>query len=308
MASLPIWIANKKISATRIKMGWELTPSNTGLVGAGIDKNDLPVYTDYLIGGIYHEPPNGTEINQKKIIHPVSCRYGDISIVKCWGAFTNGLPGGYILSYDFNTGDPGAGNIWIIDSELDGSGNAASSNAYEIAARGMINLQRNYIHDVGDGFGIFDYGEHEDIVIEDNYISDIIGYGTDPESMSHNEAGTIRSFGLLSGTTCQLTIRRNFLSSKSGHDSAALFIQAWAGPIQHALMRDNYWETINQWVVYLEMNDYGYGDDMQLINNRFKRDSGTDYIGVATGPGFSVHTDNHVYDSGDPDGKGAALD
>ena len=48
-------------SAQTTLYGWQLTTSNTGLAGVGVDRNTLPLYTGSCT------PPAGTTITLKKI-------------------------------------------------------------------------------------------------------------------------------------------------------------------------------------------------------------------------------------------------
>jgi hypothetical protein len=282
--------------------GWTLTPDQIGLVGKRIDKNSLPVYDGPVVNGVYHEPPRDTIIYRNKILYPVSMKNGNIKIIECWAPLSLTIAKSSLFcGYDFNTNNPAPYPSSIIDTEIDGSTCDINTMAYTVAVRGMVNLSRVYIHHVGDGFGIFDYGESCDITVEDVYVSDILGVGTG-SSGSHNESATIRGFkgrGLI--------IQRCHLESKSGHDSAAMFIQPWQTSIANVVIKDSYLETLKQWVVYLEMNSGGYSN-MGLINNRMKVESGNTYIGVADGPGFSTRHDNYIYDPNQPDCRGASLD
>ncbi len=271
-------------------MGWQLNETNTGLAGAGIDKNSLPVYD----GPSTLE--QGTVISLKKITTPLILVNGNITLDRCWiqPADTWGV-GSLVFTYDPFMGTASQYPNTIIDCDIDGSAITDPYVYADCAVRGIATVQRSNIFGMGDGICVFGSGQLN-ALIENNYVHDLRG-GIYGGQQSHNESATIRSFD---GTS--LIWRNNYLISRTGSDSGALFIQAWAGYIDHVLIEGNLFYTAN-WCIALEANNFGYGNDMKANNNRFV-DYGYGPVAVSGGPGWAEWTENYYDDPADPDHKG----
>lgn len=275
--------------------GWELNETNTGLAGAGVDRNSLPVYTGPST------PAAGTVIRMVKITTPLFLHKGNITLDRVWVQPTSSSGvGSVIFTYDPSFGTESPSPVTIMDSDIDASKITDPMVYTDCAVRGIANVQRNNIFGMGGGICIFD-GSMQTAVVEQNYVHDLRGgmYGT-PAQQSHNESATIRSF-----TGSSLTFRNNRLVSKTGSDSGALFIQAWAGPINNVLIEGNLFETPG-WCVPLEANSSGYGTNMRMRDNRFvKGGYGPAY--VTGGTGWAEWTSNYFYDATKTDAKGTVV-
>lgn len=281
--------------APAILLGWQLTASNTGLAGAGVDRNSLPVYTGPST------PPAGTVIRLQKITKPLNLLNGNITLDRVWMQPTtaSGL-GGMLVTYDTDYGaDHGApGPVTIMDSDFDGSLVTDPMIYQECAVRGAANAYRNNMFGMGSGICIFGSPAMPNMIIENNYVHDIRG-GIVNGEQSHNETATVRNF---SGTS--MIWRGNYLVSKSGSDSGALFIQAWAGPIRNVTVDSNYMDSYG-WDLFLDPNAFGYSN-MIATDNRFGK-SGYGASAVQAGPGWTQFTNNYYYDATRTDAKGAAV-
>lgn len=276
--------------------GWNLTEANTGLAGAGVDRNSLPVYTGAST------PAAGTVIRLVKITTPLFLHKGNITLDRVWFQPTNTSgQGSLIFTYDPSFSTPGAGPVTIMDSDLDGSKVTNSMVYTDAMVRGTANLYRNNIFGSGSGIAIFGTPVMPNVIVENNYVHDLRGgmFGT-PLQQSHNESATIRAFN---GNS--LNFKDNRLISKTGSDSGALFIQAWAGPINNLLVEGNLFET-SGWCVPLEANQSGYGNNMRARNNRFvKGGYGPAY--VTGGSGWAEWAENFIDDPAKEDRKGASV-
>jgi hypothetical protein len=208
--------------------------------------------------------------------------------------------GSVIFTYDPFFSVDGAGPVTIMDSDIDGSLVNDTMIYADAAVRGVANLYRNNIFGSGTGIAVFGSSAMPNVVIEGNYVHDLrAGMYGNPAQQSHNESATIRSFN---GNS--LVFRNNRLISKSGSDSGALFIQAWAGPIKNVSVEGNYLDSFG-WDLPLEANANGYSN-MSANNNRFgKSGYGAGY--VTGGSGWAQWTNNYWYDATKTDAIGAAV-
>jgi hypothetical protein len=273
--------------------GWQLTESNTGLAGAGVDRNSLPVYTGPS------KPAAGTVIRLQKITSPLVLSNGNITLDRVWVQPTaSSGQGSVVFTYDPSFSTPAPSPVTIIDSDIDGSLVTDPQIYVDCAVRGVANIQRNNMFGMGGGICIFGSSAMSDVLIEHNYVHDLRGGLVPGMGQSHNESATIRSFG---GSS--LIFRDNRLISKTGSDSGALFIQAWAGFIDHTLIEGNLLDSWG-WDLPLEANANGYGTDMRSRNNRFgKSGYGAGY--VTGGSGWAEWTQNYYDDPASVDDVGA---
>ena len=239
-------------------VGWQLTASNVGLAPQGLSCSSLPAYTGSS------KPAAGTVITQKRIQTAIDLSNGNITIEKSCIQPTSLGPGEHIVTT--GTSAP----VTIRDSEFDGSKLTAQAVAYSCAFRGIGDLDRNYIHDMGSGICFFGTGSTLSGSATNNYVRGLRAYGDPAGSGSHNEAATVRDFPTNSNPNRTLTIRYNRLESDSGSDTAALFIQTYAGNINNVTIEGNLLET-NAWELPLEaLYGHSYGTNMRSLNNRFR--------------------------------------
>jgi hypothetical protein len=289
-------LTHKTYSVVVRLKGWQLDETNTGLAGAGIDKNTLPVYDGPLVGGIWHEPPSGSVISLKRIDHPLSLTKGNITIDRCWIRPTRLLPASFVYTFDFNNGNPGADTSTIVDSDIDGTLLADQEAAAQCAVDGLATVQRTNMFSMGTGIAVFAFGLNRNIAVEQNFVHDLRKYG-DPATGSHNESFTIRGF-----VGSSLQIRNNHFVSKTGNDSGAIFIQPYADAIDNTLIEGNLLETYG-WCIPLMTQNHDYGTNMRARDNRFvELGYGPGY--VQGGPGWALWEDNYYDDPSVPAHKG----
>jgi hypothetical protein len=248
-----------------------------------------------------NKPAKGTVIRLKKITTPLWLFNGNITVDRCWIQPTASLPGGLIVTYDWNSNNstPSQYSSTITNCDIDGSVIAVSDVAYQSAMRGLATVRRCNVFGMGTGITIL-CGPAVDCLVEQNYVHSLRAYGNGATTGSHNESASIRGYGGL-----HLVFRNNRLISKTGNDSGALFIQAWAQAINHSLITGTLFES-NSYGMPLEANNHGYGNDMKAVNNRFvKGGYGPAY--VTGGPGWAQWTENYYDSPTSPDHKGTAI-
>lgn len=279
--------------------GWLLTAANTGLAGVGVGRSTLPLYTGPA------KPAAGTIILMKRITLPeLDLSNGNITLDRCWVCPSDAAGrSSIIFGYDPNFGDYRQnGPVTIQDCDIDASAVTNTTVYGQCAFRGAGNVLRCNIWGMGSGVAIFGHPNQPTVLIEGNYVHDLRGGLSGPtQQQSHNESATIRWFP---GTSC--IFRNNRLQSRTGSESASMFIEAIAGPINHVLLEGNEFNVSSGWVMALEPYTYGYGTDMKAINNRLVKAS-YGYAYVNGGPGWAEWTDNYALDAAAPDYRGAAV-
>ncbi len=210
-----------------------------------------------------------------------------------------------IITYDYNDGvTPAPYSSTIIDCDIDGTAISDGLNISEASAvRGLASMQRNSIYGMGSGIAVFSYALVADCLIENNYVHDLRAYGDPKTTGSHNESATIRGY-----VGNSLIFQNNSFTCKTGNDSGALFIQAYANYINNVSVTGNFLDSFG-WDLGLEANNNGYGSQMRAVNNRFV-DEGSEGLGTAYvtgGSGWSEWSENYVDDPTDPDHKGASV-
>lgn len=283
-------------------MGWEVSPTNVGLAPHGLSCDTLPVYTGS------DSPPAGTVISERRINTNLFLINGAITITKSCIRPTSSGPHGLISTWDPNNCPSGCatakGQVTITDSEIDGSLVSTQQIAYTGAFMGVGILERNYFHDIGSGIAFYNTGSTYTASAINNYVHRLRGYGNPATTGSHNEAATVRDHQPGAGNRT-LTFRGNFLTSDSGNDTGALFLQPYGGFINNVTIENNL-VAGGGYQLILEGNHSGYGNNMRSINNRF---SGTGFGPGYTdgGPGWALWTGNYRNAPGQPDNKGAVV-
>ncbi|TAH33654.1 hypothetical protein EYC59_04610 [Candidatus Saccharibacteria bacterium] len=282
--------------------GWELTPTNIGLAPFGLSCSTLPPYTGS------NTPEAGTVISGKLISTNLYLIKGAVTIEKSCIRPTGSGPHGLISTWDPNNCPNSCatakGQVIIRDSEIDGSLIPTQQIAYTGAFMGVGILERNYFHDIGSGIGFYNTGPTYTASAVNNYIHKLRAYGNAATTGSHNESATVRDYDISVNPNRQLTFRGNYMTSDSGNDTGALFLQAYSGFIGNVTVENNLLSG-GGYQLILEYKNYGYGN-LKSINNRY---SGTGYgPGYVTGGvGWAQWTDNYRYDATKTDGKGTAV-
>lgn len=293
--------------------GWQLTASNTGLAGAGVDKTTLPAYT----GGLY--VPANTTITLKRIDTELVLSQPGIVLDRCWIRPTNanrspGMPLASSVDFD-STFAPKLPAPILKDCDIDGSLilndtrlGASSNSAWE----GLVSMYRCHIYGMGSGIVIRNTGLAGDGIVEGCYAHGFRAWGDPDADGSHNEAATVRDFGSVNPRT--LVFRNNrFACDTPLNGSGAMFNQGsgndYGQPsaMANVTLDGNLFEGGPYNLVVAGQPDYPMGySNWRARDNRF---FGWTYgpVSTATGPGWTEWADNHVYDSAQADAKGAVV-
>jgi hypothetical protein len=281
--------------------GWELNAANVGLAPFGMVGSQLPAYTGPS------EIPAGSRISGVRFTGPISLYRGDIVIEKC--AFrptsvSTGLPIATTTNYNGNA-ETAMGRVVIRDCEFDGTLLGAQQAAFAFAFNGIADLQRNYIHHLGSGFGLANTGTQFDALIEQNFVTDTIAWGNAATTGNHIDAFTIRDFTDAARSSRAAIIRNNrFDAGTSSNVTGAFFIQAIYGRVDNVSIEGNLLQG-KGYNLGLEQSSDGYSN-ITCINNRFSSSGwGTHY--VSGGAGWATWQENYVYAPAQPDGKGAVV-
>jgi hypothetical protein len=277
------------------KVGWLVDSTNIGLVGAGIDRSTLAVYSGPV------EVPAGTTISLKRINSALDLTDGNITIDRCWirpSTVPGWSFGAFVQSWRSSGGTYDGNNV-ITDCEIDGDHLSLTLPLAQACgfAGPAVNMYRNYIHGMGTGIAIFG-ADAATNTIENNYVTGLRATGD-----SHNEAATVREHE--DGT---LLWRGNRLNCDVvGHTSAQMFIQTYAGQVNNVTLEDTYTEGPG-FHIYLERY-LGSGptySNIRVINTRYRGYG--EYYGpesVANGAGYAQYTGNYTWANTPPLYQGA---
>ncbi len=277
--------------------GWQVNAENTGLSGAGIDKNALPNYS-----GI-NPIPAGSTISMKKLVDP-NFTNGNIRIESCWIVMTGNPSNSLGSPISINT---------FMDSDIDATHYQGSPVNNGVANKAILVLRCNI-----SGGQALAYMNGPG-TIQQCYLHDMIS------AYSNHCDGFTRRSG-----TEQVNFIDNHLDSYTNpdHTSATVFLQTTFGIFDNILFQGNFFKNGNTRYAgaVLEKKDgYSYGTHLIMENNRFYPANGVqetadpvpgayshygstyDYDLGVTGYGWGQWTNNYVYDPGKPDCKGALI-
>lgn len=286
-------------SGQRPEFGWAITADNVGLRSRGLSCAEL---AEYEGSGVV---PRGTTISQKRITRPLDLSEGWITIERsCVQPVTvgRGLPA--VTTTNLNTLTTAQGPVEIRDSEFDGGRLEHELAAMSTAFVGAANVRNTYFHGFGSGIALIDTGDESDIVIEHNYVTDLLAWGDGAKDGNHSDAFTVREFSAAARPERRLVIRNNRFDCDSGNDTGALFVQSYAGPIDNALVQGNLLEGGGYQLGLNETNHPYQG--LSAVNNRF---TGTGYgpAYVQGGAGWDEWKDNYLFAAGAGEARGKAV-
>ena len=177
---------------------------------------------------------------------------------------------------------------------------------------GAMSIYRTYVHHSGSGFNT--YGSYEktgaDVVIENNYVNDLVAWGDPGGSGNHESAYTVRDLDTSTNANRQLIIRGNQFNCDGANATGALFMQPNSGNISNVTIQDNYLLG-NGFLLYMDYDTgrfpgVGYTGFMKAINNRFTPNEGLAYVRSGAG-GFTQWQENYMYNAGAAEGKGVII-
>lgn len=288
-------------------MGWEVTATNVGLVGAGVTAADLTDYTG----------PNaveaGTHLYRQKITTWLDLSAGNIILEQCLFQPATGAVG----DGDFQITTWGQrgniGPVTITDCEYDGSQLSAYDQAWIGFFVGVANIIRTYIHHSGSGTNTYGSSEnsYSDVLIENNYIDQLIAYGDPSGSGNHESAYTVRDFVTGTNPNRTLTVRGNYLAGDGANMAGTLFLQPNDDTINNLTLADNYIVGDNGFQLYIDIDETRFPgatyNNLSIVNNRIDSSTGNALFVRDGVPPFTLWQDNYMYSAPDPDGQGAVI-
>ena len=279
--------------------GWTVSEMTVGLHPLGLSCDALPAY-----GGPV-TVPSGTRISDTLVTTPLDLSAGDITIERTCIQPTTTWQGLAILgTFNMNTLTPAPGKVTIRNSEIDGSKLDAKSAALSAAFSGLADLSSNYIHALGTGIALFHTGADFDVVVERNYVTDLVAWGNPAVEGNHSDAFTVRDFSAAARSTRHALIRNNRFNCDNDNSTGAIFIQAYAGAIDNVTLEGNLLEG-RGWQLGLEAHNHGYSN-LRAMNNRFSA-TGFGAAYRTAGPGWATWQDNYRYDPAAPEAKGEII-
>jgi hypothetical protein len=284
-------------SSTSELFGWQITTGNTGLVGAGIDRNTLATYSGSST------PSAGTTISLRKITTQLDCSNGGITLDRCWIQPTSGS-GNMVGTYNGSSWAPNT--VLVTDCELDGSLLSASDAAFSTGADGIVSVVRCYIHDVGLGANLHAWPSGLPSLIKHNYFLVNAGFGDPATTGNHADGFTIRNFDADTNPSRTATVQNNRIDCSAGDNSTgAFFIQAsGSDEVHNVTVQGNLFEGEGNQCI-LERKDSGVVSNVSLINNRMSNTGlGSGYV---SGDTWDLQSANYVNDPGQPDNRGAPV-
>jgi hypothetical protein len=276
--------------------GWQITTSNTGLVGVGVDRNTLATYSGSTT------PTAGTTISLKKITSQLNCSNGGITLDRCWIQPASGT-GNIVGTYSGSSWAPNT--VLVQDCEIDGSALSAEDAAFSTGADGIVSVVRCYVHDVGIGANLHAWPSGLSSVIEYNYFIVNAAFGDPGGSGNHADGFTIRNFDDDVNPSRTALVRYNRINCNSANATGAFFIQAsGSDEVDNVTVQGNLLEGNGNQCI-LERKDSGVVSNCNLINNRMSNTGlGSGYV---FGDTWDSQSENYVNAPGNPDNKGAPV-
>jgi hypothetical protein len=286
--------------------GWNITPATIGLAASGLSCSKLPVY-----GRSDHVIPAGTVIDKQRLTTWYDLSAGNITIKNSCVQPTPGSigQGSFALS---TWGKTPGGPVTIEDSEYDGSLLSRHDAAWIGMFTGVANFYRNYIHDSGSGLVIYGSAEKtgSDVVVQNNYVDDLIADGDASTSGNHESAMTVRDFDTRVNPNRQLLIRDNYFNCDGENATGALFIQPNDGDVKNVTVQGNLLAGygFQFYLDYQPQNFPGVGyANIRAVDNRLDETHAGAVFVRDGGPGVAVWQDNYTYDMRGDDGRGRLV-
>lgn len=277
--------------------GWNVDQTTVGLRPFNLECENLPLYKGAP------EIPAGSVISGMRFNGNINLNQGNITIEKsCFQPTSAGRGMPIVTTTNFGNWTPPKGTVVVRDSEFDGTLLSKEIAAWATGFWGIADLQRNYIHHFGGGFALYNTGHELNSLVENNYVTDMLGWGDPATTGNHSDAFTIRDFTNVAKPDRKAIIRNNHFENYSPNATAAVFIAAQSGRIDNVSVEGNLLEG-RVWNLVLEASRHGYSN-ISAINNRFKP---TGYGAAYSdgGEGWTTWRDNYLYDPTKPGAMGA---
>lgn len=285
------------------EFGWLVNETNTGIARHGLTIGDMTLYTGpaKLISGTY---------DKMLFTSMIDTSNPNVTITRSVLRPTGEWLGGRIVSQSEGQVDsygPSTRNK-IIDCEITGEALSATGQAWLTGVMGCGDVIGCNIHHLGSGVAtIWTYGSTFDVLIQSNYIHDLISIGNPATTGNHCDAYTVREFPEET-VPRKLYILRNRIECITANASGAVFIQPIYGDIQGMTVQDN-WLASNNWVMSIEVSHSGNTASAPAnINNRWSAHGLPTYGAITSvGPWGNPEVDNYYYANNPPTYAGAAL-
>lgn len=280
--------------------GWQVNADTVGLKPHGLTCATLPAYTGP------DKPARGATISGKLVRSSLDLSAGGVTIEKSCIRPTGvgrGMP--VLTTTDNNvTFQPGADLVTIRDSEITGELLSNEIGALSTGFIGIATMQRNYVHHLGSGLALMTTGRQLDALVENNYVTNLLGWGNPATTGNHSDAFTIRDFTDADRADRKAVVRNNRFDCDSPNATGAFFIQAYSGRIDNVTVDGNLLEG-GGWLLALEWKNSGYSN-VSATDNRFNV-QGFGPVYEDGGPGWASWSENYRYDATKADGKGARI-
>jgi hypothetical protein len=293
-------------------LGWQVTPQNIGLAPFGLTCSSLPELSADTWPG--HTVPAGTTISRKRLTGWYDLSQGNITISQ---SCIQPLPGYVGIGTEslttWNTNRPLQGPVTIKDSEFDGSLLSDHDAAWIGFMIGAMSIYRTYVHHSGSGFNT--YGSYEktgaDIVLENNFVNDLVAYGDPNNGGNHESAYTARDLDISTNANRQLIVRNNHFVGDGKNMSGTLFLQPNDTDVNNMTISGNLNEGTDGYQLYIDQDPSRFGGstykNLKIVNNRMTN-GGFGAVFVRDGvPAFAQWQDNYIYNAAAIDGKGALI-
>ncbi len=286
--------------------GWQLNGTNTGLAGAGIDRNTLPLYEPPAAEVQYQTwyVPAGSVITGQRInMGGIDLSAGDITFDRCWfrpESIGRGMP---LLR------GTGASPNNILRCDIDGSAiplNADGTNPAcgSIAISGG-NIQVLLCNISGLASGVAFNGQ-DPVTMEGTCIHDLVqGEWFLGSGQSHQDGFTMRDFG----GALALVRNNSILTNPPSHAATgAIFFQAtWEDCFLDNIYIEGNLLAGYGYTLVIERDNGGYGRHFWAVNNRLDPYSAGLLAYVEHGPGWALWQDIFLNDTGQTENRGAAV-
>lgn len=281
--------------------GWNLTPADIGLVGAGVSVGELTLYTGpYMI-------PQGATLDRYLFRGPVSVNNGNITISRSLFEPLGGVGIPLIESMFRDIWRPATLSHTVFNCEFSGQATATQQQrAFLTAWFGPGVFQRNYVHHMGGGIACYNSGTLVDALIENNYIDDVQGYGNWATDGNHSSCLSFRDFTRAVRADRSGIVRRNFFRDTSPNASGSFTIYGQQGITEGLEISENLFAG-NNWNVILDANNPHPIRNLTFNDNRFDPAVGSPGPYVSQGATGITLTNNARLNRANADERGAAV-
>ncbi|MFC8682201.1 DUF4082 domain-containing protein [Microbacterium ureisolvens] len=288
--------------------GWNLTSSKVGLAPFGLKCSDLP---EYQLNG--NTVPAGTVISRMRITGWLDLSMGNITIKEsCIQPKPGAVGQGSTSLTTWNSRRELQGPITIQDSEYDGSLLSDRDKAYIGFFNGVASMYRNYIHHSGSGIGIQGSWERTgaDVVIQNNYVDQLIAYGDPGGSGNHQSAFTVRDFVTNANAGRQLLVKDNYFDCDGANATGSFFVQPNGDDVRNMTAQGNLLAGMGFNLILEDDQGRFPGvtyHNMRAIDNRMAPTEYGPTKLAGRGEGWTAWSDNYLYSATGADGKGKVV-